>query len=134
MKNKYALHIIINCCEKGLQIMHLGPILLNSRVKVGKNCSFHINSELVAGGTFHDVSTLGDGVFIGVRAAVLGGYITNDIAICVSLVVNKDFFEESIVIASVPAKKISNNGRSKWGNFLKVMFDYAFLHYSICNM
>lgn len=30
-QNKYALHIPINCCDRGLKIMHLGPVLINSR-------------------------------------------------------------------------------------------------------
>ncbi len=38
MSNKYSLHIPLNVCEKGLRIMHVGPILINYKSKVGENC------------------------------------------------------------------------------------------------
>ena len=73
MQNKYALHIPINTCGKGLKIMHIGPILINGRVKIGENCSLHINTALVAGGTSDEVPCLGNGIVVGVGAVVLGG-------------------------------------------------------------
>lgn len=114
-QNRYELHIPLNCCDKGLRIMHLGPILMNNRVTVGKDCKFHMNTALVAGGTNDDVPTLGNGIVVGIGAVVLGGVILADnIAIGANAVVNKSFFEENIAIAGVPAHKISNNGRIEW--------------------
>lgn len=116
LQNKYALHIPINCCGKGLKIMHLGPILMNGKVTVGENCKFHMNTALVAGGTNDEVPTLGDGVVLGFGAVVLGGvHIANNVAIGANAVVNKDVLEENIGVAGVPAKKISNNGSLTWG-------------------
>jgi len=116
LQNKYALHIPINCCGKGLKIMHLGPILMNGKVTVGENCKFHMNTALVAGGTNDEVPTLGDGVVLGFGAVVVGGvHIANNVAIGANAVVNKDVMEENIAVAGVPAKKISNNGSLTWG-------------------
>ena len=114
-QNKYALHIPINCCDRGLKIMHLGPVLINSRCSIGKDCSLHINTAIVAGGTNDGVPTLDDGVIVGVGAVVLGGiYVAKNVAIGANAVVNKDITEENIAVAGVPAKKISNNGRLEW--------------------
>ena len=114
-QNRYELHIPLNCCSKGLHILHLGPILINEHVTIGENCSIHMNTAIVAGGTSDDVPTLGNGIVVGIGAVVLGGItLADNIAIGANAVVNKSFFEENIAIAGVPACKVSNNGRTHW--------------------
>lgn len=115
MQQKYALHIPMNCCDKGLKIMHLGPVLMNEDVVVGKNCSIHMNTGLVAGGVTSKAPILGDGVVVGFGAVILGGiYIADNVAIGANAVVNKDVTEENVAVAGVPAKIISHNGRLSW--------------------
>ena len=115
IQNLYGMHIPINVCDKGLRIMHIGPVSVNQGATVGQNCSFHINTAVVAGGTNNDVPIIGDNVVIGVGAVVLGGVkIANGTAIGANAVVNKDVVEENIAVAGVPAKKISNNGKLTW--------------------
>ena len=100
--------------------MHLGPILMNGSVTVGENCTFHINTALVAGGTSHGVPTLGNNVICGIGSVVCGEvFIADNIAIGANAVVNKSFYEQDIGIAGVPAKKISQNGATKWGKNAK---------------
>ena len=95
--------------------MHLGSILINENAVVGKNCSFHINTALVAGGRDGGSPVLDDGVVLGVGAVVLGGvHIAENVAIGANAVVNKSFEEADIAIAGVPARKISSNGRTSW--------------------
>lgn len=114
-QNKYAIHIPINCCGKGLRLMHVGPILMNSKVSIGENCVIHINTAFVAGGTNDDAPTLGDSVIVGVGAVVLGGVtIAQNVAIGANAVVNKDVLEEDIAVGGVPARKISDRGRTSW--------------------
>lgn len=114
---KHALHIPINSFGCGLKVMHLGPILVNGKVKGGKDISIHINTSIVASGTDNGVPTIGDGVVIGVGAVLLGPIIVaNNIAIGANSVMNRSFSEEDIAIAGIPAKKISNNGRTAWSN------------------
>lgn len=114
--NKYGIHIGLNVFERGLQIMHLGPILTNGRARVGRNCSVHVNTALVAQGVSDDVPKLGDNIVIGVGATIVGNvWIANGIAVGANSLVNKSFYEENIAIAGVPAKKISNNGTQCWG-------------------
>lgn len=115
LQNRYALHIPLNVCGKGLRIMHTGPILMNSKAVVGENCAFHINTALVAGGTGDEAPVLGNGVVVGIGAVVLGGVkIADNVAIGANAVVNKDVTEENVAVAGVPAKKVSNNGRAAW--------------------
>lgn len=95
--------------------MHLGPILVNEKVRVGKDCAIHINTSLVAQGVSSDTPILGNNIVIGVGATVLGGITLADgIAVGANALVNKSFLESDIAIAGVPAKKISNNGKKNW--------------------
>ena len=95
--------------------MHLGPILINGRARLGEDCTVHINTALVARGTDNSVPTLGNGVVIGIGSVIVGGvYIADNIAIGACSMVNKSFDEPNIAIAGVPAKKISDNGRLTW--------------------
>lgn len=115
IQNKYSLHISLNTCGRGLKIMHVGPILMNSRVRVGSDCSFHINTALVAGGTTDGVPTLEDGVVVGIGAVILGEvHIAKNVAIGANSVVTKSVEEENIAVAGVPARKVSENGRLCW--------------------
>jgi serine O-acetyltransferase len=114
-QNKHQLHIPINTFDRGLHIMHLGPILVNSKVRGGKNITLHMNTSLVAGGTNDGTPQLGDGVVVGVGAVLLGDIkLANNIAVGANAVVNKSFEEENISIAGVPARKIGENGRLSW--------------------
>lgn len=115
LQNKYALHIPINTCGRGLKIMHVGPVLMNGRVTVGKDCSFHINTALVAGGTTDNVPYLEDGVVVGIGAIVLGDvHVARNVAIGANAVVNKTIAEENVAVAGVPAHKVSNSGSLNW--------------------
>ena len=115
MQNRYALHIPANTCGKGLKIMHVGPVLINGNDTVGKDCVFHINTALVAGGTNDGVPCLEEGVIVGIGAVLLGNIqVKRNVAIGANAVVNKSIEEENIAVAGVPAKKISNGGSLNW--------------------
>lgn len=115
LSNLLSIHIPINCCDMGLKIMHVGPVLMNGNVTVGKNCAFHINTGLAADGLSDEAPTLGDGVVVGFGACILGGVtIADNVAIGANAVVTKDITECDVAVAGVPAKIISNNGRTKW--------------------
>lgn len=116
LQNRYALHVPINTCGRGLHIMHLGPVLINGRAKVGRDCSLHINTALAAGGTNDGAPALEDGIVVGFGAVVLGPVkLARYVAVGANAVVNKDVLEENIAVAGVPARKVSNGGRLNWG-------------------
>lgn len=115
VQNKYALHIPLNTCDEGLKLMHVGPVLMNGNAVVGKCCSVHINTGLVAGGLNADAPQLGDGIVLGYGSVVVGNVrIADNVAVGANSVVTKDVLEENIAVAGVPAKKVSNNGRLNW--------------------
>lgn len=115
LQNRYGLKIPINCCGKGLKIMHLGSVLMNGNVTLGQNVSVHINTGLVASGKNSDAPTIGNGVVLGIGSIVLGGvHIADNIAIGAGAIVTKSFEQENIAIAGNPARKISDNGRLTW--------------------
>ena len=111
LQNRHAMHVPINVCGKGFRLMHIGPVLINNKAVIGENCSFHINTALVSGGSNDGTPVLGNHVVVGVGAVVVGGVCVADYtAIGANAVVNKDVLEENTAVAGVPAKKISNNG------------------------
>lgn len=113
--NKYGLRISLNVFDKGLKIMHLGSILTNKNARVGKDCSIHTNTAIVAQGRDDGVPIIGNHVVICTGAVILGNItIADNIIIGANSVVNKNFNESDIAIAGVPAKKISDNGKTKW--------------------
>lgn len=115
LQNKYAIHVPLNCCDEGLKIMHVGPVLINGNAKIGKNCSIHINTGIVAGGLSSDAPVLGDGVVVGIGTVILGKVtVANYVAIGANAVVNKSIEQENVAVAGVPAKIISNHGRLEW--------------------
>ena len=108
--NRYGLALRPNCFAKGLKIMHLGSILVNGEARVGKDCSIHINTSLVATGGTTDSPTIGDGCKIGVGATIIGGIKLGDnVVIGAGAVVTKSFDEDHITLGGVPAKIISHN-------------------------
>ena len=115
LQNRYGMHVALNCCGKGLQIAHVGPILMNAHVTVGECCCFHFNTALVAGGTDNGVPTLGDRIIVGLGAVILGPVtLANGIAVGANAVVNKSFTEPDITVAGAPARKIADHGARAW--------------------
>ncbi len=115
LQNRYGMHVALNCCGRGLHILHVGPILMNAHVTIGERCCFHFNTAVVAGGTDNGVPTLGDGIVVGLGAVILGGVTLGDnIAVGANAVVNRSFPETSITIAGVPARKIADHGADAW--------------------
>lgn len=115
IKRKYLIDLPTNVFDKGLKLMHIGPILVNQKAIVGKDCALHINTGIVAGGTNDDVPVIGDNCVLGIGSIVLGhARLGNNIAVGAGAVVNKDFSEGNMTIGGVPAKKISDNTRESW--------------------
>lgn len=115
-QNKHQIHIPINVFDAGLKIMHLGPILVNGKVKAGRDISMHMNTSIVAGGSTDGVPKIGNNIVIGVGTTIVGDIeISDNIAIGANSLVNKNFLEKDVTIAGVPAKIISYKGRDTWG-------------------
>ena len=94
-----------NCFGPGLSIAHRGTIVVNSKARIGANCRLHVG--VVIGGGIKGAPTIGDNCYIGPGAKIYGDIIIgNNVKIGANAVVNKDFPEDNILIAGIPAKKL----------------------------
>ncbi len=110
LRVKLGISIPLNVFDSGLAIVHFGSIVVNNNAKIGKNCRIQESTTIGATNGNLKAATIGDNVFIGSGARIIGEItIANDIAIGANAVVNKNFLESGITIAGIPAKKISNN-------------------------
>lgn len=111
-KRTLNFSIPINVCEKGLSIAHVGPIVINDTVRIGRNCRIHVGVNIgTAAGKSDATPKIGNNVYIGPGAKLFGDItIADNVAIGANAVVNKDILEEHVTVAGVPAKKISDKG------------------------
>jgi serine O-acetyltransferase len=116
--------IPLNVFGPGLCIVHYGTIIVNSDARIGANCELHNLVHIAQ--NLHDAQkgaesdrapTIGDNVFIGPGARVLGDItIADGIVIGANSVVTNSFYEPNITIAGAPARKISDRGTDvQWG-------------------
>lgn len=113
LKNKIRLKtgfsIKNNVCDIGLRINHLGIIHLSAD-RVGKNCTIAGTCYVIKSGFSDRNAIIGDNVFIGMNSIIIGGItIGNNCLIGAGAIVTKDFAEDKLVIAGVPAKVLKKN-------------------------
>jgi len=102
----------INVIGPGTWFNH-GKVLVSMYAKIGANCK--ILSDVTIGGQGRydraRAATIGDRVFIGSGARLIGDItIADDCVIGANAVVTKSFTESGITIAGIPARKVSNEG------------------------
>ncbi len=107
---RIGYEIPINTFGPGLSIAHKGTIIVNSKVRVGKNCRIHVDVVLGQGKDADDIPKLGDNIHIGPGVKIIGGcVIGNNTVIAANAVVTKSFPEGNCTIGGIPAHKISSN-------------------------
>lgn len=112
MGNKCGYSIPLNTCGKGLNLAHVGTIIVNANAHIGDYCRIHADVNIgTSAGSGGEAPTIGNNVYIGPGAKLFGKILIADgIAIGANAVVNKSFTEPNISIAGIPAKKISEKG------------------------
>ena len=94
----------------GLSIAHYGTIVVNDAARVGKNCRIHEGVNIGATNGSLRAPQIGDNVFIGTGAKIIGDLtIADDVAIGANAVVVKSITEKGVTYGGIPAKKISAN-------------------------
>ncbi len=113
---KYTTGIPINVCGPGLSIGHFGTIYINHNAKRRKNLRIQSGFTIGASSsTPNEFPILGDNVYIGTGAKILGGVrIANNVAIGANAVVVKDILEEATSHAGVPTHKTSNHSSAPY--------------------
>lgn len=90
---------------KGLYLPHYGYIVVNNTARFGDNCvvqsGVNVSNDVVGGNHCY----LGTGAKL-----MIGVHIKDDTIVGANAVVTKSFDEENIVIAGIPAKKITDKG------------------------
>jgi len=99
----------------GLYIPHYGGIVVNPQTVIGKNCylSHNVLIGKVHAGKRAGVPVIGNDVFIGTGAVILGNIkVGNNAAIGVNSVVINDA-PSGVFVAGVPAKIVAQRGASE---------------------
>lgn len=101
-----------NTVGKGLCIAHTGPIIINSKAKIGDFCKIHVGVNIGADARNGDnVPVIGNHVYIAPGAKIFGKIVIGDhVAIGANAVVNKSFPMSNVTIAGIPAKIINEKG------------------------
>lgn len=108
---KLGFQIPINVCERGLSLPHFGTVVIASEAKIGKYCRIHEGVTIGATNGSSKAATVGDRVFIGTGAKIIGEVsVADDCAIAANSVVVSSIEQASTTWGGVPAKKISDNG------------------------
>ena len=107
---KMGFSIPLNVFDSGLSIAHYGTIVINSNARVGKNCRIQECVTIGATNGNKKAPILGDNIFIGSGARIIGDIeIGDNTAIGANAVVVKSFKDGNCTLGGVPAKIISNN-------------------------
>jgi serine O-acetyltransferase len=107
----------------GLHISHFGHLIINPSTRMGEDCNLSqgVTIGITHGGKFPGVPQIGNRVYIGPNAVVVGGItIGNDVAIGAGAIVTKPLPDRAVAVGN-PAKVISYKGS----------FDY--IHYDGMN-
>lgn len=107
---KLGFSIPLNVFGPGLSIAHYGTIVVHHAAVIGKNCRIQegVNIGATSGGKM--APKIGDNVFIGTGAKIIGDItVADDVAIGANAVVVRSIPEKGVTYGGVPAKKISDN-------------------------
>lgn len=102
----------------GFYIGHFGGIVVNYKTKIGNNCNISQNVTIGRAnrGKKTGCPTLGDNIYIGPGAAIIGKInIGNNVAIGANCVVTHDIPDNAVVVG-VPGKVISMAGSEGYVN------------------
>ena len=113
VKLGYSIPLYVFDC--GLSIVHRGTIVVANNTRVGKNCRIHEGVTIGATNGSDQAARLGNNVFIGTGAKIIGQIeIADDVAIGANAVVSRSILEAGTTWGGVPAEKI--NDRSSHAN------------------
>ena len=116
---KYGISIPYNTnISAGFYIGHFGGIVVNHKAVIGKNCNISQGVTIgeTYGGKNPGVPVIGDNVYIGPGAKIIGGItIGNNVAIGANCVLTKSVPDNAIVVG-IPGEVKSYSGSGNYIN------------------
>jgi serine O-acetyltransferase len=105
------LEIPLNVFGPGLTVVHYGSIVVNSKVRAGKNCRIHPG---VCIGELHDMNpVIGDDVYVGNGAMVIGGIsVGNRVKIGPHALIRDSVPDDALMVAEVGKPPQHARGRA----------------------
>lgn len=107
---KHNTYIPLNVFGPGLSIAHFGSIVVNGNARIGENCRIQESTTIGATNGATTAPCLGNNVFLGSGARVVGDIrVADNVAIGANAVVVKNIDASGTTWGGVPAKQISNH-------------------------
>lgn len=115
---RLGFSVPVNVFGAGLAIVHYGLLIVNPAARVGRNCRIHAGVNIggaagftEAGDTSVRAPVIGHDCYIGPGAKIFGAVTIGDSCVIgANAVVNKSFPEDSVTIAGIPARVVSQAG------------------------
>jgi len=97
-KYKFGIQIPFRCdIDEGFNICHFNCMVIHTNAKIGKNC--YISQGITIGISKGKVPVIGDNVYLGAGAKVIGGVrVGNNVSIGANCVVTKDVPDNTVVV------------------------------------
>ena len=109
ISEKCGFTIPINIIGPGLCLPHYGTIVISNNAIIGENCKIHAGVNIGASSGKPDAKQIGNNVYIGPGAKIIGeGIIADNVVIGANAVVIGSIEEAGITVGGIPAKKISD--------------------------
>ncbi len=110
---KLGFSIPYNNIGPGLAIVHYGTVVISSGAVIGENCRIHAGVNIGANGGESKAATIGNNVYIGPGAKIIGDVSIGDGAVIGANAVVVSDVPGGGTVGGVPAKIISENDSSK---------------------
>lgn len=106
IQTRYGISIPLNVLEEGFEIAHLGSVIINADVHIGKNAKLH--PGVCVGANHGKAPKIGDNVYLGPGSKVFGDItLGNDIQVGANAVVTKSCMKDGAILVGIPAKDVS---------------------------
>ncbi len=111
-ETKHTIFIPLNKVDIGLNIAHIGTIIINDNATIGKNLKIY-PGVVIGNNEFKDhvkCPIIGDNVYIGTGAKIFGGLtIADNCIVAANSVVTKSIKQKNSIVGGAPARLIKKN-------------------------